>query len=120
ASRLDAPLNLSHRTTMSNPTPDSTTPPRRRVKKRILVPAIVLGLLLLFVVVVYVRGNWAASEVHNPQTAAEGTLTQLYRTPEGVTQVRCAIVVDAPIEKVWAVVRDYGNHGKFLPHFSEI
>jgi hypothetical protein len=106
---------------MSTPAPDSTsTPQRRRVKKRILIPAIVLGLLLLFVLLAYVRGTWAASEVRNPQTAGEGTITQLYRTPQGDTQVRCAILVDAPIEKVWAVVRDYGKHGSFLPHFGEI
>lgn len=106
---------------MSTPAANATTTlPRRRVKKRILIPALVLGLLLLFALAAYMRGTWAASEVHNPQTAAEGTRTQLYSTPTGDKQVRCAILVDAPIEKVWTVVRDYGNHTKFLPHFSEI
>jgi uncharacterized protein YndB with AHSA1/START domain len=100
---------------MSTATP---APGRRRVKKRILIPFIVLGLLLALFAWLYVRGTWADTVARNPQTSAEGTITQLYRTPQGDVQVRCAIVIDAPAAKVWAVVRDYANHPRFLPYVS--
>jgi uncharacterized membrane protein len=103
--------------TAATPTP---APARRRVKKRILIPAIILILLLLLLVGAYVRGTWAATEVRNPQTAAEGTRTQLYRTPQGDVQVRCAILIDAPAEKVWDTIQDYGNHPTFLPYVTEM
>jgi ribosome-associated toxin RatA of RatAB toxin-antitoxin module len=80
----------------------------------------VLGLLLVLFGLAYLRGTWASPVARNPETSAEGTITQLYRTPQGDTQVRCAILVDAPAEKVWAVVRDYGNHPSFLPYVSEM
>ncbi|HYT90143.1 MAG TPA: SRPBCC family protein [Gemmataceae bacterium] len=100
---------------MSTATP---TPQRRRVKKRILIPVILLGVLLLAFVWLYVRGTWADSVAHNPQTAADGAITQLFRTPQGDVQVRCAIVIDAPAAKVWDVIRDYPNHPRFLPYVS--
>jgi uncharacterized protein YndB with AHSA1/START domain len=96
----------------------ATPPRRRRVKKRILIPVILLGLVLLILVWAYVRGTWADSAVRNPQTAADGTMSQLYRTPKGDVQVRCTIVVDAPPAAVWEVVRDYANHPRFLPYVS--
>src|SRR5437870_5688072 len=100
---------------MSTPAP---APGRRRVKKRILIPVIVLGLVIAFFLWAYVRGTWADTEARNPQTSAEGPITQLFRTPQGDVQVRCAIVIDAPAAKVWAVVRDYANHPRFIPYVS--
>jgi uncharacterized membrane protein len=90
------------------------------VRKRILIPVIVLGLLLTFSLWAYVRGTWADPVERNPQNSAEGTFSQLYRTPQGDVQVRCSIVVDAPAERVWAVVRDYANHPRFLPYISSM
>lgn len=102
---------------MSTP---ATTRPRRRVKKRILIPVIVLGVAVLFLLWLYVRGTWASDTARNPQAAAEGTITQLYRTPAGNTLLRCAIVVDAPPDSVWAVIQDYGKHASFLPYVSSL
>lgn len=98
--------------------PSTVVPNRRRVRKRIFIPIIVLGLVLGLLIWLYVRGTWADTEVRNPQTTTEGTVSQLYRTPEGDVQVRCAILVDAMAAKVWAVVRDYTNHPRFLPYIS--
>jgi uncharacterized protein YndB with AHSA1/START domain len=67
---------------------------------------------------VVVRGTWADIEPRNPQTSAEDPITQLYRTPQGDVQVRCAIVIDAPTARVWEVIRDYPNHPRFLPYVS--
>jgi uncharacterized membrane protein len=97
----------------------STAPPapgRRRLKKRILIPAIVLGLFAVLLLWAYVRGTWADTVPHNPQTPAEGPVTQLYRTPQGDVQARGAILVDAPAARVWAVLRDYPSHPRFLPY----
>jgi uncharacterized membrane protein len=94
------------------------TPAHRRVKKRILLPVIVLGLVLVLLLWLYLRGTWADTELHNPRVSAEGPVTQLYRTPEDNVQVRCAILIDAPVVTVWTVVRDYGNHPRFLPYIS--
>jgi ribosome-associated toxin RatA of RatAB toxin-antitoxin module len=91
----------------------------RRVKKRIFIPAIVLALALLVLIGAYVRGTWADTVARDPQTSAEGTVSQLYQTPNGNVQVRCAILVDAPAAKVWDVVRDYGSHPRFLPYVRE-
>lgn len=102
----------------------STTPEpaaaKRRVKKRLLIPAILLGLILLVLVGLWIRGTWADTTVKNPSNSAEGTITQLYRPPDGAVQVRCAAVIDSSSEKVWAVVSDYANHVNFLPYVSEI
>src|SRR5262249_38486373 len=68
----------------------------------------------------YVRGTWADTEERNPRTAAEGTVTQLYRTPRGDVQVRCAAVIEAPADRVWDVIRDYPSHPRFLPYVSEL
>jgi ribosome-associated toxin RatA of RatAB toxin-antitoxin module len=100
---------------MSTPT---TAPRRRRVKKRFLIPLVLLALALLFFLGVYVRGTWANGVEHNPQTVAEGPIVQLYRTPQGDVQVRCAILIEAPPDRVWAVIRDYANHPRFLPYIS--
>jgi uncharacterized membrane protein len=102
---------------MSTSTP---APGRRRAKKRTLIPVIVLGCVLVFLLWAYVRGTWADTVERNPQTPAEGPVTQLYRSPRGDVQVRCAIVIEAPAAQVWAVVRDYANHPRFLPYVSAI
>jgi carbon monoxide dehydrogenase subunit G len=102
---------------VSTPAASSPTAGRRRVKKRILIPSVLLGLLVAFVIGMYVRGTWADAGARNPATAAAGTLTQLVQTKDG-SAVRCAIVIDAPADKVWEVVRDYKNHPRFLPYVS--
>jgi uncharacterized membrane protein len=100
---------------MNTPAP---APARRRVKKRILIPVILLGLVLVFLLWVYVRGTWADTVARDPQTSSEDTVTQLFRTPQGEVQIRCAVAVEAPAAEVWAVIRDYANHPRFLPYVS--
>jgi uncharacterized membrane protein len=105
---------------MSTPGTTVPAPVRRRVKKRILIPSFLLGLILAVFLWAYIRGTWADTQVRNPKTAADGIITQLYRTPEDKIQVRCAVIVEAPPEKVWEVVTDYDDHPKFLPYVSEV
>jgi ribosome-associated toxin RatA of RatAB toxin-antitoxin module len=95
-------------------------PGKRRVRKRILIPALLVGFFLLVLVVLVVRGSWADEQERNPATVAQGTITQLYRTPEGKTPVRCAIVVPASASFAWQVVTDYENHARFMPYVSQL
>lgn len=103
---------------MSIPAQSAAAPGRRRLRKRIFIPLIVLALVIAIFLWSYVRGTWADSEARHPRTAAEGTIVQLYRTPEGDVQVRCAMVIDAPANEVWDVIRDYANHPRFFPYVS--
>jgi uncharacterized membrane protein len=43
----------------------------------------------------------------------------LYRPPEGEAQVRCAVVLDRPLETVWAVVTDYDHYADIFPTLTE-
>jgi uncharacterized membrane protein len=88
------------------------------VKKRILIPLLMLGLLVALAVWACIRGTWADTVAHDPQTTAQGPVTQLFRTPTGDVVVRCAILIDAPASQVWDVVRDYKEHPRFLPYVS--
>jgi ribosome-associated toxin RatA of RatAB toxin-antitoxin module len=115
AKREESTMAFSRGPALSTPTP---TPGRRRVKKRTLIPVIMLGLVLALFLWAYVRGTWADTVTRNPDTSAMGAVTQLYRTPQCDVQIRSAILIDAPAASVWAVVRDYGNHPRFLPYVS--
>lgn len=96
------------------------TPAPRRVRKRILIPSVLLVLFLVTLLVLIARGSWADTQIRDPKTPAEGTITQLYRTPEGHTPVRCAIVVPAPAAEVWKVITDYDNHHRFMPYVTHV
>jgi uncharacterized membrane protein len=102
---------------MSTPT---SAPERSRVKKRFVIPAILVVLFGILLVGAYVRGTWADTSPRNPQAPAEGPLVHLYRTPKGDVQVRGAILVEAPAARVWAVVRDYPSHPRFLPYIRTL
>jgi ribosome-associated toxin RatA of RatAB toxin-antitoxin module len=104
-------------TSTASPLP---TPARRRVRKRILIPVILLGLLLLVLVGLFVRGVWSDTVEKNPASVGQGTVTQLYRGPDGRKVVRCAILVDALPAEVWAVINDYSSHDQFLPYVSAL
>jgi hypothetical protein len=78
---------------MSIPT---NAPSQQRKKRYLLIAARLLGLVAGLSLWLYVRGTWADPVTHNPATPAEGTVTQLYRTPQGDSQIGCAILVDAP------------------------
>jgi uncharacterized membrane protein len=103
----------------TSPTAPATTA-RRRVKKRILIPVLLLVLVLIFFGWLYVRGTWADGILYYPDESKDGVVTQLYRLSDDRTQVRCAAVVDFPMQKVWQVVSDHSNHDKFMPYVSEV
>jgi uncharacterized membrane protein len=99
--------------------PPAPAPPRpapaRRLRKRLLFPLILLGLAGAALLWAYVRGTWADTVPHDPKSSAEGVVCQLYRTPEGHTPVRCAAVIDRPLDDVWKVVTDYEHYGDIFP-----
>jgi ribosome-associated toxin RatA of RatAB toxin-antitoxin module len=102
---------------MSIPT---NAPSQQRKKRYLLIAARLLGLVAGLSLWLYVRGTWADPVTHNPATPAEGTVTQLYRTPQGDSQIGCAILVDAPATKVWTVIRAYASHPRLLPYVNEL
>jgi|GEM_PF-1826301 uncharacterized membrane protein len=96
--------------------PDASEPagePPRRLRKRIVIPTCLLVILVGLMIWGVIRGNWADPVVKNPATSSDGIVTQLYQEPDGTKLVRCAVVLEYPIDDVWSVVTDY-------LHFSEI
>jgi hypothetical protein len=75
-----------------------------------------LAVLTIVAIGAIIRGTWADTNAKNPTSSAEGSLIQLYRTPDGRKVVRCARVLDYPAEAVWAVVTDYNHFGDIFPH----
>jgi uncharacterized membrane protein len=94
------------------------TPAPRRIKKRFLIPGIILGVLALFLLGMYIRGSWADTTPRDPATSADGIICQLLQTPEGHRPVRCAVVLDHPIDSVWKVVTDYERYHEIFPTLS--
>ncbi|HEX7896830.1 MAG TPA: SRPBCC family protein [Planctomycetota bacterium] len=85
------------------------------LRKRVLIPAalfLVTGTLFLVLVL---RGTLASSETPRPSTSSEGALAQLWLTPEGRKVVRCAIVIDRPLDRVWGVVTGYAKFPEIFP-----
>jgi hypothetical protein len=78
-------------------------------RKRHVIPLVLLGLILAGVGGIVVRGTWADTEPRNPESSADGIICRLYRPPQGDWQVRCAMVLDHPPEKVWGTITDYKN-----------
>ena len=104
----------------TNPTPLTDASRQKRARKRIYIPLILLLLLLISAVGIYLRGTWADSVEKTPSRPEEGTVTQLLKKPDGNVVVRCAVVVDARPQEVWAVIIDYEGHPKFLPYVSKV
>ena len=94
----------------------SSSPPRR-LKKRFLFPGILLAVLLGLLGWAVVRGTWVDDLPRDPTTAADGVVTQLYRTENGKV-VRCAAVFDAPLEAVWAVLTEYDRFSDVFPRVA--
>lgn len=57
----------------------------------------------------WVEGSIADEERHNPERAADGIVCQLYDDGAGHRPARCAMIIEAPVERVSAVVRDYDS-----------
>jgi uncharacterized membrane protein len=98
----------------------TSVPQRPHLKKRILIPAILIVLFAALVIGAYVRGTWADTSPRNPQTPAEGAVVHLYQRKDGAPQVRGAILIDAPADRVWAVIRDYPSHPRFMPYIFSL
>jgi uncharacterized protein YndB with AHSA1/START domain len=97
-------------------TAKSVPPPRpRKHRKRFLIPAVVAALLVLFLIGAIVRGTWADTVAKDPATSAEGVTCQVFQVGDGPKHVRCALVLDHPIEKVWATVTDYDHFTEIFP-----
>jgi len=85
------------------------------LRKRVLIPAalfLVTGVLFLVLVL---RGTLATSETPRPSTSADGALAHLWLSPEGRKVVRCALVVDRPLDRVWSVVTGYARFPEIFP-----
>ena len=85
------------------------------LRKRVLIPAalfLTTGALLL---VLILRGTLATSATPKPSTSADGPLAHLWLTPEGRKVVRCALVIDRPLDRVWSVVTGYDRFPEIFP-----
>lgn len=85
------------------------------LRKRVLIPAALFLLAGALVLVLILRGTLASSEAVKPSTSSEGPLAQLWRAPDGTRWVRCALVVDRPLDRVWSVVTGYADFPKIFP-----
>lgn len=91
-----------------------------RLRKRYLVPGLFLALLGLLLLWAYVHGTWADTAVKDPTSVGQGPVTQLYQAPDGRKQVRCAVLLDAPPDEVWAVVTDYEQFDSIFPYLRDV
>ncbi len=98
--------------------PQAPSPPRR-VRKRIVLPAVAIAVLILLFGALWIRGTVASAEVKNPASSHQGVLTQLYLAENGRKVVRCAAVLDHPVEEVWKAVTDYAAFDRIFPTVRE-
>lgn len=85
------------------------------LRKRVLIPAALFGTAGVLLLVLILRGTLATSETPRPSSAADGPLSHLWLSPEGRKVIRCAIVIDRPIDRVWGVVTGYAEFPKVFP-----
>ena len=79
---------------------------------------VLLGLaavLALAIGALWVRGSWASSTEKNPSSPAEGAIVRLFVTPEGRKVVRCAVVIDRPVDRVWKGMNDPSLYAGMFP-----
>jgi uncharacterized membrane protein len=86
-----------------------------KLRKRVLVPAALFLAAGVFLLVLVLRGTLATTETPKPSTSADGALAHLWLNPEGRKVVRCALVVDRPLDRVWSVVTGYARFPEVFP-----
>jgi uncharacterized protein YndB with AHSA1/START domain len=82
-------------------------PARRRRRRWVMILAATVTVVLMAIpgAVLFVRGT-RAGELADPTTSEQGARCGLVRRGEQVP-VRCAMIVDAPPDRVWAIIADY-------------
>jgi uncharacterized protein YndB with AHSA1/START domain len=103
---------------MHGPPDTPTRPALRHIRKRIAIPAAFIGVVVALLTWVAVRGNWTDAQARNPSSAADGVVTQLIRNTEGHKQIRAALIVSGPPERVWKVVTDYDHFSEIFPNLG--
>jgi uncharacterized protein YndB with AHSA1/START domain len=97
--------------------PDSPAQrPPRRVTLRIIIPTVLIGVVMALLLWGIIRGNLTDPDLRNPSSAGDGVVTQLLRTSEGRKQIRAAVIVRAPPERIWKVVTDYDHFSDVFPN----
>jgi hypothetical protein len=86
-------------------------PARRKRRRRVMAGAAAATALALAIptLVLYWRGTRIV-ELREPTAAAEGPRCGLIQRGD-VSPIRCAMLVEAPPERVWAVIADYRAFG---------
>jgi uncharacterized protein YndB with AHSA1/START domain len=92
-----------------------TTP--RRIKKRVVVPALILLLLFGTGARVVIKGSWADDAAHDPTSSADGIVRQLV-LENGRKVPRIAVVIDRPVEEVWAAITSYDHFSEIFPDMA--
>lgn len=93
-----------------------TTPaPRGRLKKRIFIPLVLLAIMSSIFAALWIRGTVADTSERNPGSPADGVVTQLLLAADGRKVVRCAVVLEDPVDTVWKAVTDYAQFEKTFP-----
>ncbi|MBY0229851.1 MAG: SRPBCC family protein, partial [Gemmataceae bacterium] len=102
---------------MSAP-PPATVPQLRRRRWWLVIPLALVAVLAAGFFYFYLRGSWAAEQGRDPATSAEGVVAQLVKTDDGPA-VRCAVVIDHPLEKVWPLLTDFEHYGEVFSTLAE-
>jgi uncharacterized protein YndB with AHSA1/START domain len=100
------------------PDPPTQTPAPKSSRKRIVIPTVFIGVVTALLLWGIIRGNWADRQPRNPASAADGVVTQLLRTTEGRKQIRAAVIVSAPPDRIWKVVTDYDHFSEVFPNIG--
>lgn len=95
------------------------TPTPVQIKKRVVLPLLLLGLALGIGARAVLRGTVTHDAPTDPREA--GTVTcSLLASPDGGKPVRCAILLDRPVEQVRDVLVDYPHYTDIFPYLSEL
>lgn len=93
----------------------ATAKPRPRSARLAWLVALLLSAGVLAICLAFVwRGTSASATPKNPARPEQGVVCQLFLEPSGKKPVRCAAVLDAKPDAVWAVVTDYAHFGEIF------